>query len=443
MNPNFKALPEGPCGFEPLPAASLRLCRRLLTRRELLKAGCGAAVLATAAGLDRSGELFARAVEEPARKAQPVRSSLTRHRFGVHYAPPRNWFFLWNDFHAEVVARDLDAIASLGADHIRMFLIWPYFQPNRKWISPAHLERLATLMRMVGERGMDIQLSLLNGWLSGYKFTTSFDNPNAPGDMYRSPRMFEAQELYFREVAKVAKEHANFLGFDVANEMACCWSTGKDTAAGDAWCDKILTLAESLFPDHLHVNGNWGQWFWPDTFSPGFMATRQECPVLHCYPAFCDALKHGGFFDPPAIQLPAAQAALVRAYAKNPTKPIWMQEYGMCKEWVDEARMPEFLEKTTLAAIQGGVSWLTWWASHDVDRKFEFTPLEYDFGLLTVDNKLKAHGRKFKELAEQYRGKPVALEALKAKPLPPPPADAADTWKWLLNWMGYQPKKSG
>ena len=81
-------------------------------------------------------------------------------------------------------------------------------------------------------------------------------------------------------------------------------------------------------------------------------------------------------------------------------------------------------------------------ASHDVDRKFEFNPLEYDFGLLTVDNKIKPQGHKFKELAEHYRGKPVGLDAMKAKPLPPPPRQHADTWKWLLNWMGYEPKKA-
>jgi hypothetical protein len=79
-----------------------------------------------------------------------------------------------------------------------------------------------------------------------------------------------------------------------------------------------LVLAESLCPEQLHVNGTWGQWFFgPDTFSPTFMATRPECAILHCYPAFCDALKFGGYFDPPSIQLPTATAALVRAYASD------------------------------------------------------------------------------------------------------------------------------
>jgi hypothetical protein len=53
-----------------------------------------------------------------------------RHRFGVNYTPSRRWWFCWNDWDADSIQRDLDAIAALGADHLRLLLIWPYFQPN-------------------------------------------------------------------------------------------------------------------------------------------------------------------------------------------------------------------------------------------------------------------------------------------------------------------------
>ena len=109
-----------------------------MNRREVLKAGCGAAVAAASLGLGRVDGPLAQAVDAAARTARPVRPSLLRHRFGIGYAPSKTWFYIWNDFDAGAVARDLDAIASLGADHIRMFLIWPYFQPDRKWVSPAH-----------------------------------------------------------------------------------------------------------------------------------------------------------------------------------------------------------------------------------------------------------------------------------------------------------------
>ncbi len=363
-----------------------------------------------------------------------MRPGLGRHRFGVNYTPSKDWFFFWNSFDAESVARDLDDVVALGMDHFRVFLVWAYFQPNRKWVSAAHLERLDTLLRLAGERRLDVQLSMLNCWLT-WKAAPMYDD----GNFYRSPRMFEAQELYFREVAAVAKQHQNFLGFDLGNEMACVWSTGRDTAAGDAWCERMLSLAESLCPDQFHVNGTWGQWYWNDTFSPQFMATRPEVPVLHSYPVFSGATHQGGFFDPPSIQLIGAEAALVRAYGHDPARPVWCQEYGMTNGWLPDERVADFLEEVTLAGIQGGANWFTAWCSHDINPKLEFGSIEYDFGLVTSDHKIKERGRRLKAIAEQYRGKPVAPPT---KPLPPPPASHADTWKWLLAWIGIEPKNS-
>ena len=48
---------------------------------------------------------------------------LTRHRFGVNYTPSHNWWYCWNDWDADPIRRDLDAVAALGADHLRIFVI--------------------------------------------------------------------------------------------------------------------------------------------------------------------------------------------------------------------------------------------------------------------------------------------------------------------------------
>jgi hypothetical protein len=150
-----------------------------MNRRVFLKASCTAAVAAAGFDLGRAGGGSAVAADEAAKRQKPVRASLMRHRFGVNYVPSKNWFFFWNDFDPDSIARDLDAIASLGMDHIRMFLIWAYFQPNRTWVSPAHLDRVDRLMTLAAERKLDVQLSMLNGWLSGF---WSWPNRCAPSN---------------------------------------------------------------------------------------------------------------------------------------------------------------------------------------------------------------------------------------------------------------------
>ena len=94
--------------------------------------------------------------------------ALDRHRFGVNYTPSKNWWFCWNEWDADPIRRDLDAIAALGADHLRILLIWPYFQPNPRWVSPLHLERLDQLLTLMGERKLDAVVTALTGQLSGW-----------------------------------------------------------------------------------------------------------------------------------------------------------------------------------------------------------------------------------------------------------------------------------
>ena len=67
-------------------------------------------------------------------------SFLLRHRFGVNYVPSRNWYYCYNDWQPEDIRRDLDTVAALGADHIRLMLIWPWFQPNPTALSARHLD---------------------------------------------------------------------------------------------------------------------------------------------------------------------------------------------------------------------------------------------------------------------------------------------------------------
>ena len=160
-----------------------------------------------------------------------------------------------------------------GADHIRIMVLWPYFQPNRRWVSEAHLDRLEALMHLAGERRLDVCATMLNGWLSGWSFRPTFDRP---ADFYTADEMREPVELYFRSCAERLHGHDNFLGFDLGNEMNCCWKTDR-LEEGDAWMNRMFDLCESVSPRGIHVNGvDHNPWFLPATFSPANLAPPAE-----------------------------------------------------------------------------------------------------------------------------------------------------------------------
>jgi endo-1,4-beta-mannosidase len=366
----------------------------------------------------------------------PGSSAITRHRFGVNYTPSHNWWFCWNDWNPDPIRRDLDAIAALGADHLRILLIWPFFQPNPRWVSPAHLERLDQLISLMGERHLDALITVFTGQLSGWYFLPSFNRLS--NGFFTEKIMLDAQELFIHELSRTLAPHSNVIGYDMGNEINTCWST--NTQTGDAWMERTFSLMNSALPNHLNVNGVDHQpWFEETTFSARALAA-QKLPVMHCYPYWTGSIKYGGPMDPPSVKLLAAMATLIRSYAGTQQKPVWAGEFNTCIKELTDNQQAEWLDKAVHAAIEQGVSWFSYWDSHDVDRKFDFNPLEYTLGRLTNDGKVKPAGRVFKQLAEANRGKPVSFPT---SSLPPPPAHHTQdgTWKWILDWLGWKPKE--
>ena len=364
---------------------------------------------------------------------------LYAYRFGVNYTPTREWWYCWNDFQADAIERDLDAIAALEADHIRIMLLWPSFQPNPRAVSPAHLERLVTLVDLAAARNLDVCASLFVGWLSGYSFKPPYQQD---ADFYALGEALQAQELYMTRVAETLRPFANFLGFDLGNELNCCWSTDdfgwhaspEKLAQGDAWQEHMLALAAHLIPEGPHVNGvDHNPWFHPSTFSPVNLARTQPTVALHCWSYFTGALQQAGGdpFGPASLHLLATMATLARAYAGDARKPIWAQEFGMSEEWMPAAHIPRFLEETMTSGIEAGVSWFTWWCSHDLDPTLAFHPLEYSLGLITHEQQIKPHGAIFRDLARAYRGRRVDPARLPDLVDPPSEHSMEATWAWL------------
>jgi|CZKL01.1.fsa_nt_gi endo-1,4-beta-mannosidase len=408
-----------------------------MNRRSFLSAGTA---LAGSVAAQRFGvvDVLASASEfRESTETASVKLDTRFHRFGINYTPSRNWWYCWNDWEADSIRRDLDAIAALGADHLRLMLIWPYFQPSATWVSPLHLERFDQLISLMGERRLDALVTAFTGQLSGLYFMPPFHR----GDkgFYTDPEQGRAQDLYIRELARIMKPHSNLIGFDFGNELNTCWSA--PTADGDAWMEKMFGLMHSVLPDQLHVNGvDHHPWFEVDTFSQKALAS-QRFPVMHCYPFWTEAVKYGGAMDPPSVQLLAAMAALIRSYAGTQLKPVWAGEFNTCIKELTETEQAAWLEKSVIAAIGEGVSWFSYWDSHDVDRKFELNPLEYTLGLLTNDGRVKEQGCVFKQLADSYRGKPVNFPKA-ALPAPPIHPTIDTTWGWLMDWMGWKPKNA-
>ncbi|MFC5721511.1 glycosyl hydrolase [Streptomyces gamaensis] len=340
-------------------------------------------------------------------------------RFGVNYTPTHGWFHHWLDFGLDDVRADLDSIAALGLDHIRVFPLWPVFQPNRTLIRPRAVAQLVSLVDAAHERGLDVAVDGLQGHLSSFDFLPSWITTWHRRNMFTDPEVVEAQGAYLTALAGALAGRPGFLGMTVGNEV--------NQFAGDPhpdpdritveqaerWLRRMLAACERGAPGALHAHASYDRAFHDGAhpFTPAHSARLGAVTAVHSWVFNGTARRHG-----PAGTATEAHAAylveLSKAWARDPHRPVWLQEVGAPAPSVPAEHAPAFTRATLGYVLDCPDLWgVTWWCSHDVDRALaDFPELEYSLGLLTHDREVKPVGRELARCVREWRAGAPAPE---------------------------------
>jgi hypothetical protein len=381
-----------------------------ISRRDLIKAGLGGAL---AAFVPRPGALSA---------STPIGAVPTgrRIRFGLNYVPRRNWWYCWSDWDAKSIREDFLAIADLGMDHIRIQCLWSFFQPGMNYVSTSLLERLHELLDLADDARLDVEIAVLDGWLSGYAFLPPWVTPLATDGSHKiftNPENIEAEKLLFTAIGKTVGKHPRFLGFDLGNEVGVLQkidslnnSVSQDEA--DDWSTAMLSHCEQICPGKFHVNGvDHTHWFADLGFSRKNLGQAGSATVVHCYALWTGALDHYRYDQVGSLHLAEYMVELARAYQATDQRQVWVQEVGTSSEWMPDTYISEYA-RTLLqnAAACQNVWGFTWWCSHDIDPGMKgFLSLEYTLGVLDRQNRVKPLGRTLSKLAAEWRRNPPAV----------------------------------
>jgi endo-1,4-beta-mannosidase len=381
-----------------------------LSRRDLFKAGLGGALAALVPPHE------AACISRPIGIAPAGR----RIRFGLNYVPPKNWWYCWSDWDAKSVREDLQAIADLGMDHIRIQCLWPLFQPGINFVSARSLERLQELLDLAHGAALDVEVAVLDGWLSGFAFLPAWVTPLATDSsrkIFTNPEIIEAEKLLFTEIGKSIGNHPRFLGFDLGNEVGVLQkidtlknSVSQDEA--DNWATTMLAHCEEICPGKFHVNGvDDTHWFADMGFSRQNLGQVGSATVVHCYAYWTGALDHYRYDQAGSLHLAEYMVELARAYQTNDQRQVWVQEVGTSSEWMPENYITEYASTLLQKAAACQNVWgFTWWCSHDIDPAMKgFLSLEYGLGVLDQQNRVKPLGRTLSKLAEEWRKNPPTV----------------------------------
>jgi hypothetical protein len=327
---------------------------------------------------------------------------------------------VWSNWDADGIRRDLHDIAALGTDHIRIQLLWPEFQPNAGAVSAQNIARLVQLLDMADRADLDVEVTVLDGQLSGFLFIPAYLIDNGDGHVRNfivEPDLIKIQLRLFDALARAVAAHPRFLGFDIANEIY--WFTQPlhvtfTAAQGDAWMRELLTHCARIAPGKMHVNGV-DKWPYeaakPQGFTRSALARDGAASVVHPWAGFGPIFPRFGPLSTAATHYAEFLLQYMQAFSGDGRRTLWIEEDGCSKVWMRE----DFIPRWAQASVRNAVSCehlfgITWWCSHDVNPHLKgFNRLEYDLGLYTNDRRLKPLGRALRDLIAEYDRMPPSV----------------------------------
>lgn len=338
-------------------------------------------------------------------------------KFGVNYTPRDGWFHSWLDFDRAKVRDDFATIRDIGADHVRIFPLWPILQPNRNLIRPRAIADVVATVEEASHAGLESSVDVLQGHLSSFDFLPSWVSTWHRRNVFTDPEVVEAERALVKELGSALREIDGATGLTLGNEFvqfAASRHPDRDRitdSQADEWLDILLGEARRVWPSGAHVHSHDDDVWFDDTqpFTPLSATTKGDLTTVHSW-VFG---RVGPRFGKGAQCLPwfaRYLCELAHAWSPHPNRRVWLQEIGAPETYVDQAEAPQFLTDTIDillgergGGISPGLSGITWWCSHDVSRELsDFPALEHTLGLIDSRGEPKPIGLAFKASAQKW-----------------------------------------
>jgi endo-1,4-beta-mannosidase len=341
-------------------------------------------------------------------------SDPTSPRFGANYVPSSGWFYSWLDYDGAAVRRDLEDLAGLGLDHVRVFPVWPWIQPNRSVIRERAIEDLLDLIDAAAEVGLAVAVDLVQGHLSSFDFLPSWVLTWHRRSVFEDSVVRDGLRHYVDAVTRAVATRENVFAVTLGNEVNNLWPDSSTTAVtSSTWAKELLGTVREAAPNLLALHSLFDDvWYAPDhPYHPVDVVDLGDLSTVHSW-VFNGVSRLDGPLGPATLSHADYLVELAAATSLDPARPVWLQEIGVPQPDVPPAQAAEFTRRTLELVVANPALWgVTWWSSHDIDRRLaDFPDREYDLGLFTVEHQRKPAAAALAELVAEVRTSGVIAE---------------------------------
>lgn len=377
---------------------------------------------------------------------------------GCNYWASHAGMYMWREWRPQQVEDDFDKLAAHGMDVLRVFPLWPDFQPLtadfachahfRNWsqadgphqneaaVDDEMIARFRFMCDAAEKRGLKLVVGLVTGWMSGRLFAPqclAFKDPITDADSIMW------QTRFVRYFVNATKDHPAIAAWDLGNECDCLGDG--DAAQFRNWMLMIANVIRAADPSRKIISGMHGV----SSFAGARRCVRNQVDTIdvlttHPYPLWTPNCNMEPF---DTIRNCCHAACETVYYADMSGKPAFVEEAGsMGPGIVSDERAAATMRASLFSCWVCGMDAYVWWCAFDQNKlafaPYDWTSIERELGLFTPDGMPKPTALEMRDFA-------AFLKKLPFKRLPPRKVDATvvvsereDAWKvaqgaWLLS----------
>ncbi len=229
--------------------------------------------------------------------------------------------------------------------------------------------------------------------------------------LFEDPTVRDGLTSYVETVARAVAEKPNVFAITLGNEVNNLWpDSATSFESSTSWAQDLLTTVKKAAPDVLALHSVFDDaWYKADhPFRPVDVVDLGDLSTVHSW-VFNGVSRVDGPLGPATLSHADYLVELAAATSLDPARPVWLQEIGVPGPDIPVDLQAEFTRRTVSLVLENPALWgVTWWSSHDIDRRLlDFPDREYDLGLFTVDHQRKPAAQALADVIADVRANGV------------------------------------
>jgi hypothetical protein len=326
---------------------------------------------------------------------------------GVNYWASHAGMFMWRNWDEATVDSDLKKLSEAGIEVLRVFPLWPDFQPLRLHQSGGSVaneyrngeepfpfteagkcgvdevmaDRFATFCDIAEKYGLKLIVGLITGWMSGRTFVPESLVGRQP---LKDHGVMKWQIRFVRYMVRRFKDHPAIGAWDLGNECNCLGDANHDDAF--VWASVITNTVRSEDRSHPVVSGMHG--LRPEGQHPWSMADQSEILDILCthpYPMFTPYCNTDPLNTMKSVLHATAESVYFGTMGK---KPCFIEEGGTLGPMISSDEIAgDYLRASIFSTWAHDLRGFCWWCAFDQDEltntPYDWDPVERELGIFT------------------------------------------------------------